>query len=82
MGVNRYGEHFVKRADPKGRSYYWATNDPPPQPTDHATDLTELENELGVPVERGPRDLRQLPQFFGANVDAPSDYGSMNQHAE
>ena len=43
MGINRYGEHFVKRADPKGRNYYWATNDPPPKPTDHETDLTELE---------------------------------------
>lgn len=43
MGISRYGEHFVKRADPKGRHYYWATNDPPPKPTDHETDLTALE---------------------------------------
>ena len=42
MGVNRYGEHFLKRMDPKGREYYWATNDPPPQPTEHETDLTAL----------------------------------------
>lgn len=42
MGTNRYGEHYVKRSDPKGRDYFWATNDPPPQPTDHPTDLTEL----------------------------------------
>lgn len=42
MGVARYGEHFVKRQDPKGRTYFWATNDPPPEPTDHATDLTAL----------------------------------------
>lgn len=42
MGVSRYGEQFIKRTDPRGRSYYWATNDPPPQPTGHETDLTAL----------------------------------------
>lgn len=44
MGVARYGQHFVKRVDPKGRTYYWATNDPPPEPTEHDTDLTALAN--------------------------------------
>ncbi len=42
MGVERYGEHYIRRQDPKGRDYYWATNDPPPQRTDHPTDLTLL----------------------------------------
>lgn len=42
MGVERYGENYIKRQDPKGRDYYWATNDPPPRPTDHPTDLTRL----------------------------------------
>jgi 5'-nucleotidase len=42
MGVNRYGEHFIKRKDPKGRTYYWATSDPPPQPSELETDLSEL----------------------------------------
>ena len=42
MGVSRYGEHFDKRTDPKGRDYYWATSDPPPQPEPHETDLTAL----------------------------------------
>lgn len=42
MGVERYGEHYVRRQDPKGRDYYWATNDPPPKRTDHPTDLTML----------------------------------------
>ena len=43
MGVARYGEHFIKRTDPRGRQYYWATNDPPPKKTDVETDLTALE---------------------------------------
>jgi 5'-nucleotidase len=42
MGVNRYGEHFIKRKDPKGRTYYWATSDPPPEPSDSETDLSAL----------------------------------------
>lgn len=42
MGTNRYGEDYIKRTDPKGRDYYWATNDPPPQPTEHLTDLSAL----------------------------------------
>lgn len=42
MGVERYGEHFIKRKDPKGRTYYWATNDPPPKATAEETDLSAL----------------------------------------
>ncbi len=42
MGVARYGDHYIKRQDPKGRNYYWSTNDPPPKPTDHETDLNAL----------------------------------------
>lgn len=40
MGVERYGEQYICRQDPKGRNYYWSTNDPPPRRTDHPTDLT------------------------------------------
>jgi 5'-nucleotidase len=44
MGVARYGEEFIKRKDPKGRTYYWATGDPP-APTDAPeTDLAALQN--------------------------------------
>lgn len=42
MGVARYGEHFLKRQDPRGRSYYWATGDPPPPREAHETDLSAL----------------------------------------
>ena len=40
MGVERYGEQYICRQDPKGRNYYWSTNDPKPRRTAHATDLT------------------------------------------
>jgi 5'-nucleotidase len=42
MGVARYGEEFEKRTDPRGRTYYWATNEPPPSPGEQETDLTAL----------------------------------------
>ena len=42
MGVERYGELYIKRQDPKGRDYFWATNDPPPKPSENDTDLTCL----------------------------------------
>ncbi|MBM3998117.1 MAG: 5'/3'-nucleotidase SurE [Planctomycetes bacterium] len=43
MGVGRYGEQFLRRQDPRGRTYYWATNDPPPHRTDVETDLSALD---------------------------------------
>jgi dihydropteroate synthase-like protein len=36
-------------------------------------DLAVVEQACGVPVQRGPKDLRELPQFFGHNV--PASYG-------
>ncbi len=42
MGVARYGEHFLRRTDPRGRTYYWATSEPAPAPGEHETDLTAL----------------------------------------
>ncbi|MCI0332173.1 MAG: DUF6513 domain-containing protein [Planctomycetes bacterium] len=38
-------------------------------------DLTPIEQAVGIPVERGPRDLRGLPDFFGREP-APPDFGS------
>ena len=38
-------------------------------------DLQPIETAVGVPVERGPRDLRELPAFFGREPP-PADYGA------
>jgi dihydropteroate synthase-like protein len=38
-------------------------------------DLAPIENAAGVPVDRGPRDLRQLPDYFGREP-TPPDYGA------
>ena len=42
MGLDRYGEQYEKRIDPRGREYFWATNLPAPQPGSQQTDLTAL----------------------------------------
>lgn len=42
MSVARYGEAFERRVDPRGRAYYWATNDPPPPPSPTESDVTAL----------------------------------------
>ncbi|MDX1963855.1 MAG: 5'/3'-nucleotidase SurE [Pirellulales bacterium] len=42
MGVQRYGETFEKRFDPKGRPYFWAANETAPPPATHETDITAL----------------------------------------
>ena len=41
----------------------------------HRRSGSRLEQAVGVPVERGPRDLRQLPDFFGREP-TPADYGA------
>lgn len=38
-------------------------------------DLQPIETVSGVSVERGPRDLRDLPKFFGRDP-VPADYGA------
>ena len=42
MSTARYGEAYERRVDPRGRSYYWATNDPPPPPSPNESDVTAL----------------------------------------
>jgi 5'-nucleotidase len=62
MGVERYGDHYVKRQDPKGRNYYWSTNDPPPKPTEHETDLMALASG-GVTVTPLQFDMTKRTQL-------------------
>jgi dihydropteroate synthase-like protein len=38
-------------------------------------DLASVAKAAGAPVERGPRDLRQLPAFFGQPNAKATDYG-------
>jgi 5'-nucleotidase len=44
MGLERFGDQFLKRTDPKGRTYYWATGEPAPPHMDTESDLTALQS--------------------------------------
>jgi dihydropteroate synthase-like protein len=39
-------------------------------------DLEPLSEKAGIPVERGPKDLRDLPLHFGEKNGPPADYGA------
>ncbi|MBM4094269.1 MAG: 5'/3'-nucleotidase SurE, partial [Planctomycetes bacterium] len=43
MSVLRYGERFIERQDPKGRTYYWAMPEVESPPPGADTDLSALE---------------------------------------
>ncbi len=42
LGLGRYGEGFERRQDPRGRTYYWMTYDPPYSFEGSETDITSL----------------------------------------
>lgn len=42
MGLQRSGEQYEKRVDPRGRSYFWALSDPVAHATEHETDISAL----------------------------------------
>lgn len=55
--------------------------EPPPEttrillPGHCAGDLGPITQRVAIPVEVGPRDLRQLPEFFGRSSDLQHSYG-------
>ncbi len=42
MGLQRSGEQYEKRVDPRGRSYFWALSDPVAHASEHETDISAL----------------------------------------
>jgi 5'/3'-nucleotidase len=42
MGLGRYGEGFERRQDPRGRTYYWLTYNPPHNVRGPETDVSSL----------------------------------------
>jgi dihydropteroate synthase-like protein len=41
-------------------------------------DLEPMRAVAGLPVERGPKDLRDLPEYFGQSGSRPADYGAFD----
>lgn len=65
MGLSRYGENFIRRKDPIGRTYFWATTDPPPEKTEHETDLTALDagNVTLTPLDYNLTSFQQMSRM-------------------
>ena len=74
MAVARYGEHFIKRTDPRGRSYYWATNEPPARPEGHETDLTALAKGhiTLTPLQYDMTQHQVLREMTGWKLEVPA----------
>ena len=70
MGIKRYGERFEKRLDPRGRSYFWATNDPAPEIVDEENDLTALRHGdvTLTPLHYDLTKHRALPEMHNWNL--------------
>jgi 5'-nucleotidase len=73
MGVSRCGEHFIKRKDPKGRNYYWATSEPPPEPVGHETDLSALaKGEITLtPLDYNMTKTKVLEEMASWTIQVP-----------
>ena len=41
-------------------------------------ELERISTPAAVPVERGPKDLRDLPEFFGKQATGPANYGAFD----
>jgi dihydropteroate synthase-like protein len=41
-------------------------------------EVGDVEQQAGRPTERGPKDLRDLPEYFGARRGRPPDYGAFD----
>ena len=78
--TNPMGYHFDKGIDPKGRNYFWATNNPVPMPSSPVTDTQAL-LAGHVTVSAISYDLNQpttLAMLAGTEECVPSDLGVSN----
>ncbi len=71
MSIIRYGEKFIKRKDPKGRTYYWAAPDPAPRPTPYETDLSALDKGFVTlsPLQYDMTDRMEMQLMEDWNLD-------------
>jgi 5'-nucleotidase len=65
MGIGRYGEGFERRIDPRGRTYYWLTYNPPYHLEGPETDVTSLcEGYITVtPLQFDLTDHNKVPKI-------------------
>ncbi len=73
MGLERFGERFLKRQDPRGRTYYWASGEPSAEGRNQESDLAALRKGF-VTVTPLRFDLTrhdQLENMRGWKLTAP-----------
>lgn len=75
MAVTQYGESFIKRQDPRGRTYYWATGKPPTESGDRETDISALAkgHVTLTPLNYDMTEVPVLKQMRDWNLTLPSD---------
>jgi 5'-nucleotidase len=75
MGMGRYGEGFEKRLDPRGRTYFWMTYQPPFDLEGPETDVTALtENYVTVtPLQFDLTKHESLPALNQWKLTLPRD---------
>jgi 5'-nucleotidase len=83
MSISRYGEAYERRVDPRGRAYYWATNDPPPPPSPHESDVTALAagHVTLTPLDYDLTHRASLDSLAEGAWDLPAGPGSSDAEA-
>lgn len=78
MGTARYGEHFLKRFDPKGRPYFWAIGEPNPTMDEHETDISALKKGYITltPLGYDMTQYDQLTSMRNWKIDVPLSHRS------
>ncbi len=76
MGLDHYGDQFVKRQDPRGRDYYWAAGEPP-EPTSRDTDMAAI-SQGTITVTPLKYDLTRHDRLaelrsWGLHAERPAD---------
>jgi len=71
MSIMRCGEQFIKRKDPKGRTYYWTSPDAEPRATPHETDLSALHQGFVTvsPLQYDMTDRAAMPEMEAWQFD-------------
>ncbi len=74
MGLERSGEQYEKRIDPRGRSYYWALSAPVATAGGHETDVSALRQGFVTltPLDFDLTKRSQLTEMESWTFDLPS----------
>jgi 5'-nucleotidase len=75
--TNPMGFHYARGTDPKGRNYFWSTNDPFPEHSAHETDTQALKSGK-ITVSAITYDLNSPTAMEGLRKSVPSRQETTN----